>query len=76
MSDKFQIKICPTCGSDKIQLVVKDVVRKYKGKTYTAPAVEFYECSNCGAKVYDKVAIRKIEEYSPAYHHEHSFVKA
>jgi YgiT-type zinc finger domain-containing protein len=72
MNDKLQIKTCPTCGSDKIQLVVKDIVRKYKGQTYTVPGVEFYECSNCGEKVYDKAAIRKIEEHSPAYHHEHA----
>jgi YgiT-type zinc finger domain-containing protein len=70
MSDKFQIKTCPTCGSDKIELVVKEVIRKYKSQSYTVPAVEFYECSNCGEKVYDKVAIRKIQEYSPAYQHE------
>ena len=76
MEDNFQIKTCPTCGSEKIQLVVRDVVRKYKDQTYTVPAVQLYECSNCGEKVYDKVAMRKIEEYSPAYRHEHAFAKA
>ena len=72
MNGKLFIKTCPTCGSDKIELVVKDVIRKYKNQTYTVPAVEFYVCSNCGEKVYDRVAIQKIEAYSPAYHHEHA----
>ena len=76
MEDHFQIKTCPTCGSDKIQWVVKDITRKYKQQTYTAPAVQFYECSNCGEKIYDKIAIRKIAEYSPAYHHQDAFAKA
>jgi len=76
MNDKLQIKTCPTCGNDKIKLVVKDVIRKYTGQTYTVPAVEFYECSNCGEKVYDRVAIQKIEEVSPAYHHKNAFVEA
>ena len=74
MNNTFLIKTCPTCTSDQIQIVTKDIVRKYKDQTYTVPAVEFYECANCGEKVYDKLAMRKIEAYSPAYRHE--FVKA
>jgi YgiT-type zinc finger domain-containing protein len=70
MNGKFFIKTCPTCGSGKIELVVKDVTRKYQDQTYTVPAVEFYMCLNCGEKVYDRTAIQKIEAYSPAYHHE------
>ena len=76
MNNKFLIKTCPTCGSDKIELVVKDVIRKYKGQSYTVPAVGFYECSNCGEKVYDKAAIQKIEAYSPAYHHKQALAEA
>ena len=76
MNSKFFIKTCPTCGSDKIQLAVKDVIRKYKGQTYTVPTVEVYECSNCGEKVYGKAAIQKIEAYSPAYRHEHAFAES
>ena len=76
MNGKLFIKTCPTCGSDKIESVVKDVTRKYKGQTYTVPAVEFYVCSNCGEKVYDRAAIQKIEAYSPAYHHEHALAAA
>ena len=75
MSATFIIKTCPTCASNKIQLVIRDVIRKYKGQTYTVPAVEFYECPNCSEKVYDKAAIQKIENYSPAYRHEHALAE-
>jgi YgiT-type zinc finger domain-containing protein len=50
-----------------IQRVVRDVTRKYKGQTYTVPSVEFYDCPNCGEKVYDREAMLKIEACSPAY---------
>jgi len=68
MNDKFQIKTCPTCGSEKIRRVARDVTRKYKGRTYIVPNVGFYNCLNCGEKVYDHEAMLKIETYSPAYH--------
>jgi YgiT-type zinc finger domain-containing protein len=67
MSDQLHIKICPTCGSERIKRVVRDVTRKYKGQTYTIPKVELYDCPNCGEKVYDREAMLKIETYSPAY---------
>lgn len=75
MHSKLYIKTCPTCGSDKIQLVEKEIIRKYKDLTYTVPAVEFYICSNCGEKIYDREAIRKIEEHSPAYHHKDALIE-
>ncbi len=67
MSDILHIKTCPTCGSDKIKRVVRDITRQYKGKTYTVPKVGFYDCPNCGEKVYDHEAMLKIRAYSPAY---------
>ena len=67
MNDKLQIKTCPSCGSDKIQRVVRDVIRQYKDQTYTVPALEFYECPDCHEKVFDRDAMLKIEACSPAY---------
>lgn len=67
MSDKLQIKTCPTCGSDRIRRVVRDLTRTYRDQTYTVPAVEFYDCPVCGEKVYDREAMLKIEACSPAY---------
>jgi YgiT-type zinc finger domain-containing protein len=76
MSDKLHIKICPTCGSDKIKRVVRDITRKYKDQTYTVPKVEFYDCPNCGEKVYDHDAMQKIRAYSPAYNKVEILVEA
>jgi YgiT-type zinc finger domain-containing protein len=67
MRNKLHIKICPTCGSKEIKRVIRDVVRNYKEQTYAVPNVEFYDCPNCGEKVYDREAMLKIEAYSPAY---------
>jgi len=63
----LKIKTCPTCGSDKIKRVTRDLPRQFKGQSYIVPMVEFYECLNCGEKVYDHEAMLKIESYSPAY---------
>jgi len=68
MSDKLQIKSCPTCSSDKIRRVVRDITREYKRQTYIVPKVGFYECPNCGEKVYDHEAMQKIKIHSPADH--------
>ena len=67
MNDKLQIKTCPTCGSSKIRRVVRNITRKYKGQTYTVPKVSYYDCPNCGEKVYDREAMRRIESHSPAF---------
>ena len=67
MNDKLKIKTCPTCGSDNIKRVIRDLTRQFKGQPYTVPMVEFYECPNCGEKVYDHEAMLKIESHSPAY---------
>ena len=69
MNGKLEIKHCPNCGSNCIQPVVRDITRQYKGQVYTVPALAFYECANCGEKVYDHKAMRKIQRYSPAYQH-------
>ena len=76
MNNKLQIKTCPTCGSETIKRVVRDVIRKYKGQTYTVPAVTFYDCPNCGEKVFDREAMLKIEAHSPAYHKVETLVAA
>ncbi len=64
---KLEITICPTCGSDRIKKVKRDLKRTFKGVSYTVPALEFHECPNCGEKLFDRGAMRKIEAHSPAY---------
>ena len=55
---------CPTCGSDRIKKVRRKWVKQCHGRTYAVPRLEFYECSVCGEKVYDREAMRKIEAHS------------
>ena len=68
----MKITICPTCGSKKLKKVCRDWTDKYRGKTYTVPALEFYDCPDCGEKIYDRDAMRKIEAHSPAYAKAHA----
>ncbi len=63
----FRITSCPTCGSDRIKRVRRKWTGEYQGETYTVPDLESYECPNCGEKIYDRDAIRKIEAHSPAF---------
>lgn len=63
----LKITICPTCGSKRIKAVRRDCTREFRGKTYIVPDLEFYECPDCGEKVYDREAMRLIEEHSPAF---------
>jgi YgiT-type zinc finger domain-containing protein len=61
---RLNLTTCPTCGSKNIQAVRKAVSGSRQGKSYSAPDVEFYECPDCGERVYDSQAIRKIEKHS------------
>lgn len=61
----LKITRCPTCGSRKIKLVRRDWTDEVAGKRYTVPNLDFYECPNCGEKLYDQEAMRKIEAHSP-----------
>lgn len=63
----LKIKVCPTCGSQEIKKVRKDVTNMFAGQSYTIPLLEFYECPGCGEKVYDRDAMQKIESISPAF---------
>jgi YgiT-type zinc finger domain-containing protein len=76
MKSSLNIKICPTCGSDKIKRMNKDWNGKYKDKLYTVPSLQYFECPNCGEKIYDKEAMLRIEEKSPALEHKGKKSKA
>jgi YgiT-type zinc finger domain-containing protein len=66
MDSKLIITECPTCGSDKIKKVTQDWSSEFEGKKYSIPLLEYYKCPNCGEKVYDRDAMRRIQENSPA----------
>jgi YgiT-type zinc finger domain-containing protein len=63
----IKITTCPTCGSKKIKLGSRNLVRNFRGQTYAVPDLEFHECPDCGEHVYDPQAMRRIEAHSPAY---------
>lgn len=63
----MHITICPSCGSHNIQQVRKDWSDEFQGQSYTVPSLVFYECPDCGERLYDRQAMRKIEMYSPAF---------
>ena len=67
MKKQLTIQTCPNCGSEQITKVCRDWIGKYRGKPYTVPKLEFYECPVCHERVFDSEAIAKIREYSPAY---------
>ena len=58
---------CPTCGSKKLKKVRRDFAGEIQGQKYTVPDLEFYECADCGERIYDPQAMRKIEASSPAF---------
>jgi len=76
MKPKFTVTQCPTCGSEAIKRICRDVKDDWRGQIFTIPRLEFWDCPNCGEKVYDAGAMRKIEEYSPAYASRHRKRKA
>ena len=67
----IEIKTCPNCESKEIRKVRRNWTGQYKGKTYIVPDLDYYECPDCGEKVYDREAMRRIEEKSPAYDRSH-----
>ena len=62
----MEITICPVCES-KLKKVRKDWKGEYQGKKYIVPELEYYQCENCGEKIYARESMRKIEVYSPAF---------
>jgi len=67
----IKITTCPSCSSNRIKKVRKNWTGQFEGQTYTVPNLEYYECPDCGEKVYNREAMRKIEAHSPAYERTH-----
>ena len=62
-----EITSCPSCASEKIEKVRRKWEGEYNGQTYTVENLEFYECPDCGEKVYDREAMKAIQANSPAF---------
>jgi len=67
----LKITTCPSCGSRKIRKIRRNWAGIFKGKKYTVPNLRYYECPECGEKVYDRDAMRDIEVHSPAFERAH-----
>ena len=63
---RLKLSVCPTCGKKNLKKVRRTVNVTRHGKRFSVPAVEFYECSDCGERIYDPTAMRQIEERSQA----------
>ena len=63
---RIKLSVCPTCCSKNLKKVRKTVSGTRQGKRYSVPAVEFYECPDCGERIYDPTAMRQIEQRSHA----------
>jgi YgiT-type zinc finger domain-containing protein len=61
---RLKLTVCPNCGKKNLKKKRKAVTGTRQGKQYSAPDVEFYECADCGEKIYDPAAIRHIEQHS------------
>jgi YgiT-type zinc finger domain-containing protein len=61
---RLKLTVCPNCGNKNLKKVRKTVTGTRQGKRYSAAQVEFYECPDCGERIYDPAAIRQIEEHS------------
>ena len=61
------ISTCPSCGSPEIRKVRKDYSRSRAGQTYVVHDLHFWDCPACGERVFDREAMRRIEECSPAF---------
>jgi YgiT-type zinc finger domain-containing protein len=68
----MQLSICPSCGSTEIKKVRRNWSGNFQGQSYTVPSLEFYECPVCGERVYDREAMRRIQEHSPAFAQTHA----
>jgi YgiT-type zinc finger domain-containing protein len=61
------ITVCPSCAGSKVRLVQRDWTGEFEGQSYTVPRLDFYECPDCGERIYDREAMRRIEACSPAF---------
>jgi YgiT-type zinc finger domain-containing protein len=66
-NETFRIPACPACGSARIRAVQEDWSNTYAGKRYVVRRLRYFHCPQCGEKVYDPGAMRRIQAASPAF---------
>jgi YgiT-type zinc finger domain-containing protein len=55
---------CPTCGKAAMKPVARDVTTQRGGKSVVVKNVAVEECSQCGERLYDLAALRRLAEAS------------
>jgi YgiT-type zinc finger domain-containing protein len=58
---------CPWCGSERIERVRRQWNGEFQGQPYKVENLEFYDCPDCGERVYNREAMQEIETRSPAF---------
>ena len=71
----IKITICPSCGKSNIKKVRKNWTGNFQGQVYTVPSLQFYECPDCGERIYDREVMHRIEAASPAFSKKHNIKK-
>ena len=56
------IRRCPTCGGRRIRRQLVTVKATIRGKTAEVPNLTLEVCSDCGEKLFDLEASRRMEE--------------
>ena len=59
------IRQCPACGSRRIRRQIMTIKTTVRGKAATVPGLELEVCQNCGEKLFDLEASRRMEERFP-----------
>jgi YgiT-type zinc finger domain-containing protein len=54
------IKTCPTCGSNRIRRVKRDIESKRAGQNFIAQDIEIEECANCGERLFSPESLEQI----------------
>ena len=63
----FHISACPACGSTGILALHEDWSNSYAGRRYVVRNLRYFHCTECGEKIYDPSAMRRIQAASPAF---------
>lgn len=58
---KYTFKTCPLCGSERIKLVRNTYRLRVGDIEVVVPKLERYECRECGEKLFDYEATKRIE---------------
>lgn len=59
----MKLKMCPLCGSKRIQKETREVERKIRGKKVAIPAITYWHCLACHEKIFPAPSVRKMEDY-------------